>query len=108
MNEIIEMLKLHIKNEIDLLPKNQKKVLDYITNLQKEIEKLTAESTEWESKCYDLQKENEELKTRIEKVKKYIDEHYPKQFGYNYEYYLDGLEVMTIYNLLKGGDKNDN
>lgn len=35
------------------------KVLDYITNLQQEINKLTAESTEWESKCYDLQQEKE-------------------------------------------------
>ena len=37
-------------------------ILDLITNLQEEINKLTAESTEWESKCYDLQKENEILK----------------------------------------------
>ena len=40
-------------------------LLDYITNLQQEIDKLTAESTEWESKCYDLQQENERLKERI-------------------------------------------
>ena len=38
------------------------RVLDYITNLQQEINKLTAESTEWESKYYDLQQENEFLK----------------------------------------------
>jgi len=37
-------------------------ILDYITNLQVEINKLTAESTEWESKCYNLQEENERLK----------------------------------------------
>lgn len=37
-------------------------LLDYITNLQQEINKLTAESTEWESKYYDLQQENEFLK----------------------------------------------
>lgn len=39
-NEIKKMLELHIKNDIDLLPKNQQKVLDYITNLQKENEKI--------------------------------------------------------------------
>ena len=33
-DDIKEMLELHIKNDIDLLPKNQQKVLDYITNLQ--------------------------------------------------------------------------
>ena len=39
-----------------------KTLLDYITNLQEEVNKLTAESTEWESKCYDLQEENEILR----------------------------------------------
>lgn len=39
-----------------------KLLLDCITNLQQEINKLTAESTEWESKYYDLQQENEFLK----------------------------------------------
>ena len=38
---------------------------DYITNLQQEIDKLTAESTEWESKYYDLQQENERLKIQV-------------------------------------------
>ena len=47
-----------------------KKVLDYITNLQQEINKLTAESTEWESKCYDLQQENERLKEKIKFLRK--------------------------------------
>ena len=40
-------------------------LLDYITNLEKENNKLTAESTEWESRCYDLQKENETLKQAV-------------------------------------------
>lgn len=34
-----------------------------IEEKDKEIDKLTAESTEWESKFYDLQQENERLKT---------------------------------------------
>lgn len=49
------------RGEINLL-------LDYITNLQQEINKLTAESTEWESKCYDLQQENERLKEELVKI----------------------------------------
>ena len=36
--------------------------------LREEINKLTAESTEWESKCYELQQENERLKQNINKV----------------------------------------
>ena len=49
--------------------------------LDKEIEKLTAESTEWESKCYDLQEElegykqeRENLFASIERIQKEIDE----------------------------------
>ena len=45
------------------------KILDYITNLQQEINKLTAESTEWESKYYDLQQENERLKLNHKQLK---------------------------------------
>lgn len=44
----------------------RKIMADYITNLQQEINKLTAESTEWESKYYDLQQENKNLKQDIE------------------------------------------
>ena len=38
------------------------KVLDYITNLQEQVNKLTVESTEWESKCYELQEAKYESK----------------------------------------------
>lgn len=36
-------------------------LLVHITNLQQEINKLTTESTEWESKCYDLQEAKDSL-----------------------------------------------
>lgn len=47
--EIQEMLELHIKNDIDLLPKNQKTVLDYITKLEKERDK-------YRMRCYKAHK----------------------------------------------------
>ena len=40
----------------------------YIEEKDKEIERLTAESTEWESKYYDLQEENKEFHKRWEKT----------------------------------------
>lgn len=49
-----------------------KQLLDYITNLQEEVNKLTAESTEWESKCYDLQEENERLNNIINELEKFF------------------------------------
>lgn len=53
-NENCKLREEHNITDISLLDENY--------NLQQEINKLTAESTEWESKCYDLQEENEELK----------------------------------------------
>ena len=49
--------------------------------LKQEINKLTAESTEWESKCYDLQQENDKLKEIIKKIK---DELFKNQFEFTY------------------------
>ena len=76
-NEIKEMLELHIKNEIDLLPKNQKTVLDYITNLQEQLHQASLDIQElierdiecpsWCDKLTKLQQENE----RLEKHKEY-------------------------------------
>jgi SMC interacting uncharacterized protein involved in chromosome segregation len=44
-------------------------LLDYITNLQEEINKLTAESTEWESKYYDMQDNFHNANEEIERLK---------------------------------------
>ena len=86
-------------------------LLDYITNLQedydkamklvdkgvedsyikikeqqKEVDKLTAESTEWESKCYDLQEENERLKERCEYLQRSCDRKEEQMLDYRMEY----------------------
>ena len=66
LDELNDMFQL---SELEQQVKDIEKVIDYITNLEQEVNKLTAESTEWESKCYDLQKENERLK--IEKQEEY-------------------------------------
>jgi len=61
IKEILDYFEEYIKDndmhcsEPMLNWKDLKIVLDYITNLQREIDKLTAESTDWESKVYDLQ-----------------------------------------------------
>ena len=51
-------------------------LLDYITNLQEEINKLIVESTEWESKCYQLQEENSRLKQEISNLKFILSGHW--------------------------------
>ena len=65
-DDIKEMLELHIKNEIDLLPKNQQKVLDYITNLQETIDF----QDKWLEYYKDFISENniKDYKSRIEKA----------------------------------------
>jgi cell division protein FtsB len=72
-DEIKEIIRLNCEEEIDVkyfakdnslvdTTMDYSQLLDYITNLQEEVNKLTAESTEWESKCYDLQEELKEYK----------------------------------------------
>ena len=55
------------------------KAKDKIKQLQEEVNKLTAESTDWESKCYKLQdtlKDREEYITHLEELSnKYEEEH---------------------------------
>lgn len=74
VKEILDIIKKVSKAEvnsyngfIETPPMKWEIFLDYITNLQEEVNKLTAESTEWESKCYDLQEENERLKEELER-----------------------------------------
>ena len=50
----------------------RREILDLIENQGKEIEKLTAESTNWESKVYELQDEIERLNNIITELEKYI------------------------------------
>lgn len=45
-----------------------------IKKQDKEIDRLTAESTEWESKYYQLQNEIERLNNIIDELEKYINE----------------------------------
>ena len=61
----LEYLKICVEDDILFETTNCKALLDYITNLQEEINKLTAESTEWESKCYNLQEENINIKQQL-------------------------------------------
>lgn len=96
-------------------------LLDYITNLQQEINKLTAESTEWESKCYELQQENERLNNCIDDQERVINGLIDKRdlykINYNdYKYrcekaseyinthYLNANEPELL-NILQGSDK---
>ena len=94
--------------------KESKQLLDYITNLQQEINKLTAESTEWESKCYDLQQENERKErlitqygegmcayaNRIDKAIEYIDKvkciNDRERDGMHWEYDVFFPELLNI------------
>ena len=96
-----------------------------ITNLQEEVNKLTAESTEWENRTYHwqdkaevLQEENNDLKdqvdyqniwreeylNRIDKAIEYIkqDEELSVDSYYNFK---DLVEFEDLLNILEGDDK---
>ena len=95
-NEIKEILDRLKKCDYD----DFNKVLDYITNLQEEINKLTAESTEWESKYYDLEKLNNanylsfiDCNSRINKATEML-----KRYG-------NGTFDEELLKILEGSDK---
>ncbi|MBO7696536.1 MAG: hypothetical protein J6T10_28245 [Methanobrevibacter sp.] len=72
-------------------------LLDYITNLQEEINKLTAESTEWESKCYDLE-------NRIDKAVEYLTDE-KREFSEDCYYKIcETLEARELLNILRGDE----
>lgn len=66
--------------------------------LQEEIERLTFESTKWESKFYDEAK-------KVDKAIEYIEEN--KRTYENDEYCFDNMidDVTPLLNILKGSDK---
>lgn len=101
----------------------RKKLADCITNLQEEVNKLTAESTEWENRTYHwqdkaevLQEENDrhfkeairyenacdELEIRIDKAMEYIKDN--SAFLEDDEYEL--FNKRDLLNILQG-DSND-
>ena len=57
----------------------QWELLNEIKRLEDEIAKLTAENTEWESKYYDLQKENDRLNNIIDELEKEFNWQLKKQ-----------------------------
>ena len=115
------------QKDIEILTSNYNDLVkmseNKITNLQEEVNKLTAESTEWESKCYDLQEENERLKenaihndkvvdkakwnemlykSRNEKAKEYI---YKLQKDDDIEIWRENGYWAYVLNILQGDDK---
>ncbi len=73
------------------------KLLDYITNLQQEINKLTAESTKWESKYYEMLDNFHNANKEIERLKQpkiFIDTQDMEE-RYGEELYKDYLEKQV-------------
>ena len=124
-NEIKEMLELHIKHQIDLLPKNQKTVLDYITNLQQLNLSLAKENEQEKQFIKDcgfengqqlvldyigIRQEKEDYKSRIEKAVEYIKNNnlYDEILDYDYEenpyvsYTTDEYVKDNLLNILNG------
>ena len=76
----------------------------YITNLQQDIDKLTAESTEWESKYYEMQDNFHNTNDEIERLKFKIDswqsyshelEDYKSRCEKAIEYIKDNMNTYT-------------
>ena len=72
-DEIKQILELHIKHQIDLLPKNQKTVLDYITNLQQLNEELIDKLDIFILSDKTKQETIDNFRKRIEKAVEYMN-----------------------------------
>lgn len=86
-------------NEMNCIDNNSpRRILKIVKELYKEIERLTAESTKWESKFYDEAK-------KVDKAIEYIEEN--KRTYENDEYCFDNMidDVTPLLNILKGSDK---
>ena len=97
--------------DIDTLLKTIKVDNSKITNLQEEVNKLTAESTEWENRTYCWQDHAEYLQFTIDKAIKYINHNkHLSMFAdcrepeedWNYDLEINPRELL---NILKGSDK---
>ena len=109
-NEIKEMLELHIKNDIDLLPKNQKTVLEYITNLQETIDF----QDKWLEYYKDFISENniKDYKSRIEKAVDFINKHcvnhkLSKEFGFKVYTMMVTDELEKVMKILENGRSDE-
>lgn len=75
-----------------------KKVLDYITNLQQENERLKQTQYVW---SYDLDMQLEDYKSRCEKAIKYLKECYSQPE--NIENFMTESEMNYLLNILQNG-----
>lgn len=110
-DEIKEILEIHIKANCELLPKNQKKVLDCITNLQEENERVSNLYQTYEEANGLWIKKYEDYKSRCEKAIEYINKNkHLSMFAdcrepeedWNYELEINPRELL---NILQGEDK---
>lgn len=106
IKEILEALKPHndiIKEyPLKLSIEEQKLLLDYITNLQKENKHLSKSYAEAilfnQKRC----EQNKELQQRIDKAIEYIEDNTYKSYETDY---MDLTGIKELLNILNGGDE---
>ena len=111
-NEIKEKIKAYY------VGKDINKVLDYITNLEKKLDKQSKNSYECGYKAGLIQaeidntmgviEENSKLKSRIEKAVEYINQrfNYEKDTGaYHLTHTFDSSNVFKLWEILNGDDE---
>lgn len=108
IEKMIDNLEFISKQESATIEINQngcKLLLDYITNLQEEVNKLTAESTEWEERTYCWQDRAEDLQIRIDKAIELLKE--AGCYDEETKTFCDDVweELPKLLNILQGEDK---
>ena len=110
IKKILDKCKRQIKNDLDyrMSPYQLKQLLDYITNLQQENEKLKdiIEHKPFFDFTTDIYDELEDYKSRCEKAVEYIKKHIEKCNIDGYEGKFDNFDIFTkpqkLLNILNG------
>jgi len=101
-NEEIQEIVAKADAEYDMLKDRVHDLYDENKVLKKEIERLTAESTKWESKFYDEAK-------KVDKAIEYIEKKYDYILGddtfLDHDERIDRKQINHIIETLKGSDK---
>lgn len=87
-------------NYSEMLFNRDEKIIKIIEEKDKEIDKLTAESTEWEERTYHWQDKVEKYQIVLDKIKEYIQS-LGTQDGMIKDYMIDKNIKETILELLE-------
>ncbi len=100
-------VELTLSQVIENLVENNKKLGDYITNLQEELQESNESITWWANRFNAVERDKKDYKSRIDKAKEYINHEIFKRtilVGVGTKKYTRNI-LDNVLNILNGGDE---